>query len=79
MYRIECSVLFLGVNFALRKMGILVISTTEITEERANQVRINTQSTVKSSNMLFVLGEETDECTMDGRQCKVDNLLRLLD
>lgn len=65
----------LGVNVALRKMGLVVSSTTEITEEGPNQVRLNTQSTFKSSNMLFVLGEETDEHAMDGRKCKVDNLL----
>ena len=54
-------------------MGLVVSSTTEITEEGENKIRIDTQSTFKSANVLFVLGEEIDEHTMDGRDCKVRN------
>ena len=66
-----CEVCFAGVNIAMRKMGALVTSTSEITDEGNNQVRINTQSTFKSANVLFPLGQEIDEHTMDGRNCKV--------
>lgn len=63
-----------GVNIALRKVGALVSSTSEITEEGENMVRINTQSTFKSANVVFPLGKEIDEHTMDGRNCKVGNI-----
>jgi len=59
-----------GVDIATRKMGAIVTSTSEITEE-GNKVRINTQSTFKSSNVLFPLGEEIEEQAMDGRKCRV--------
>ena len=67
----------LGVNIALRKMGALVSSTSEITEE-GGKIRINTQSTFKSANVLFPLGEEMEEHTMDGRKCKVCLTLSVL-
>ncbi|XP_039274328.1 fatty acid-binding protein, heart-like [Styela clava] len=59
-----------GVNIALRKMALIVSSTSEITEEGENQIRINTQSTFRSSNVLFPLGKEIDEHTMDDRDVK---------
>ncbi|CAK8673485.1 unnamed protein product [Clavelina lepadiformis] len=60
----------IGVNVALRKMGALASSNSEITDEGGNKVRINTQSTFKSANILFPIGEEIDEETMDGRKVK---------
>lgn len=61
-----------GVNIALRKMGALVSATSEITDEGDGKIRIDTQSTFKSANVLFTIGAEIDESTMDGRSCKVD-------
>ena len=60
----------MGVGWALRKAGAMTNNTVEISEE-GGKIRINTQSTVKSSNILFPYGTETDEQTMDGRQVKV--------
>ena len=62
---------FSGVNIALRKVGAVVSSTSEITDEGNNKVRINTQSTFKSANVLFNVGGEIEEHTMDGRTCRV--------
>ena len=62
---------FLGVNLALRKLGKVASSTAEITEEGENKIRIKIKSTVRSSNVLYTIGEEVDEHTMDGRDCKV--------
>nr|CAB3264968.1 myelin P2 protein-like [Phallusia mammillata] len=59
-----------GVNIALRKMGAIVNSTSEISDEGNGKIRINTQSTFKSANVLFPVGEEITESTMDGRTCK---------
>merc|ERR1719186_1181738 len=59
----------IGVNWALRKAGSMASSTTEITKEGDNY-RINTQSTVKSSNEAFTPGVERDVTTMDGRKVK---------
>ncbi|CBY06784.1 unnamed protein product [Oikopleura dioica] len=58
-----------GVGWVLRKAGATVSSTTEITQE-GNGIRVNTQSTVKSANVLFVPGVEQDVTTMDGRKVK---------
>ncbi|CAK8673484.1 unnamed protein product [Clavelina lepadiformis] len=60
----------IGVNIALRKMGALASSTSEITDEGDNKVRINTQSTFKSTNRIFPIGEEIEEQRMDGQNVK---------
>ena len=60
-----------GVNLALRKMAAVLSSTSEITDEGEGKIRINTQSTFKSANILFILDQEIEEQTMDGRTCKV--------
>ncbi|XP_026691737.2 myelin P2 protein-like [Ciona intestinalis] len=59
-----------GVNIALRKMGAVVSSTSEISDVGGNKLRINTQSTFKSADVTFPLGEEFEEHTMDGRVTK---------
>ncbi|CAG5110096.1 Oidioi.mRNA.OKI2018_I69.chr2.g4536.t1.cds [Oikopleura dioica] len=58
-----------GVSWVLRKAGATVSSTTEITQE-GDGIRVNTQSTVKSANELFMPGVEKDVTTMDGRKVK---------
>ena len=45
-------------------------STTEITKE-GDGIRVNTQSTVKSSNFVFPDGKATEYTTMDGRKTMV--------
>merc|ERR1712212_904375 len=56
-----------GVGWALRKAGAMASSTTEITQE-ADGIRVNTQSTVKSSNFVFPDGKAVEYTTMDGRK-----------
>ena len=58
----------------MRKVGAMVSSTSEITDEGGNKVRINTQSTFKSSNILLPIGEEIDEQRMDGQKVKVETV-----
>jgi len=58
-----------GVNWALRKAGAACSSTTEITQE-GDGLRLNTQSTVRSTNCVFPIGKEIDYKTMDGRNVK---------
>jgi len=60
----------IGVNIVLRKAGAALSSTSEISDLGENKIKINTQSTFKSSEVTFVLGKDVDEKTMDGRQCK---------
>jgi len=60
----------IGVNIVLRKAGAALSSTSEITDLGDGKIKINTQSTFKSSEVTFVLGAAVDEKTMDGRQCK---------
>ena len=45
-------------------------STTEVTKE-GDGVRVNTQSTVKSSNFVFPFGKAVEYTTMDGRKTMV--------
>merc|ERR1712131_310702 len=57
----------IGVSWALRKAGAMASSTTEISQE-GDGIRVNTQSTVKSSNFVFPDGKATEYTTMDGRK-----------
>ena len=50
--------------------GAMASSTTEITKE-GDGIRVNTQSTVKSSNFVFPDGKATEYTTMDGRKTMV--------
>ena len=59
-----------GVGWALRKAGAMASSTTEITQE-SEGIRVNTQSTVKSSNSVFPDGKAVEYTTMDGRKTMV--------
>lgn len=59
----------IGVSWALRKAGAMASSTTEISQE-GDGIRVNTQSTVKSSNFVFPNGKAVDYTTMDGRKTK---------
>ena len=59
-----------GVGWALRKAGAMASSTTEITQE-AEGIRVNTQSTVKSSNFVFPDNKAVEYTTMDGRKTMV--------
>merc|ERR1712062_372166 len=58
-----------GVGYLLRKAGAACNSTTEISKE-ADGIRINTQSTVRSTNFVFPVDKEVDYKTMDGRNVK---------
>ena len=64
-----------GVGWALRKAGAMASSTTEISKE-GDGIRVNTQSTVKSSNFVFPDGKAIDYTTMDGRKTQVFSLYR---
>ena len=65
----------IGVSWALRKAGAMASSTTEISQE-GDGIRVNTQSTVKSSNFVFPNGKAVDYTTMDGRKTKVSHRRR---
>ena len=56
----------IGVGWVLRKAGAAASSTTTISAE-GDAVRINIQSTVKSANQLYPIGQAVSETTMDGR------------
>jgi len=58
-----------GVGFALRKLATAATPTTEISHEGDNW-NIKTWTTFKTTEIKFKLGEEFDETTADGRQCK---------
>ena len=61
-----------GVNYLLRKAANLTTGgTTQLSDLGDNRVRINTVSTLKSSDVSFTIGVESDETTMDGRKVKV--------
>ena len=58
------------INKNANKAGAMASSTTEITKE-AEGIRVNTQSTVKSSNFVFPDDKATEYTTMDGRKTMV--------
>ncbi|XP_042649447.1 fatty acid-binding protein, heart isoform X2 [Tyto alba] len=59
----------LGVGFATRQMAGLTKPTT-IIEVEGDKVTVKTQSTFKSTEISFKLGEEFDETTADDRHVK---------
>ncbi|KAK3085761.1 hypothetical protein FSP39_008301 [Pinctada imbricata] len=59
----------MGVNFVLRKVGNTITSYEEIIQDGDNW-ELKITSTFKNAHLKFKLGEEFDETTMDGRQCK---------
>lgn len=59
-----------GVGFMLRKMAATATPVTEITQV-GDTWNMKTSTTFKTTVIKFKLGEEFDETTADGRQCKV--------
>ena len=59
-----------GVNFVLRKVGNSITSYEELSKD-GDDWQLKITSTFKNALLKFKLGEEFDETTMDGRQCKV--------
>ncbi|XP_050797403.1 fatty acid-binding protein 5-like [Gopherus flavomarginatus] len=62
----------LGVGMALRKMGSMAKPDVYITKD-GDTITIKTESTFKSSQLSFKLGEKCEENTLDGR--KVQTLI----
>nr|XP_023970164.1 fatty acid-binding protein, heart-like [Chrysemys picta bellii] len=60
----------IGVGFAMRQIANLTKPTT-IIELEGDKVTVKTQSTFKSTEISFKLGEEFDEMTADDRHVKV--------
>ncbi len=60
----------LGVGFLLRKAATISTPVMVITQEDGGKWKIVTSTTLKSMEMTFVLGEEFEETTTDGRNCK---------
>ncbi|XP_074832628.1 fatty acid-binding protein, heart [Carettochelys insculpta] len=59
----------IGVGFAMRQIANLTKPTTVI-ELEGDKITVKTQSTFKSTEICFVLGEEFDETTADDRHVK---------
>ncbi|CAI5781436.1 fatty acid-binding protein, heart [Podarcis raffonei] len=59
----------IGVGFATRQMANLTKPTT-IIEVDGNKITLKTQSTFKSTEIKFTIGEEFDETTADDRHVK---------
>ncbi|XP_006030896.1 fatty acid-binding protein, heart [Alligator sinensis] len=59
----------LGVGFAMRQMANLTKPTT-IIELEGDKMILKTQSTFKTTEITFKLGEEFDETTADDRHVK---------
>lgn len=60
---------FSGVGWLIRKLGAAVSPTVVITEDNGVYT-MKTESTFKSQELKFKLGEEFDEKTFDGRNVK---------
>ncbi|KAJ8302714.1 hypothetical protein KUTeg_019110 [Tegillarca granosa] len=58
-----------GVNFVLRKVGNSLTVYEEIKQDGDNW-ELHLLSTFKNIHLKFKLGEEFDETTGDGRQCR---------
>lgn len=59
-----------GVNIAKRAAAAAAKPTIEISEANG-EYTLKTLSIFKNTTITFKLGEEFDETTADGRQCKV--------
>ncbi|KAK3865256.1 hypothetical protein Pcinc_029123 [Petrolisthes cinctipes] len=59
----------LGVGLMLRKLGSKAKPTVELSEENGVWT-LKTISTMKTTELKFKLGEEVDETSLDGRECK---------
>lgn len=63
-----------GVNMILRKVGNSITSYEEI-KHTDDSWELLITSTFKNAHLKFKLGDEFDETTLDGRKCKVHNIL----
>ncbi|XP_055043070.1 fatty acid binding protein 7, brain, b [Misgurnus anguillicaudatus] len=59
----------LGVGFAVRQAAN-VVKPTLILSKEGDKIVLKNQTTLKTSEISFKLGEEFDETTGDGRHCK---------
>ncbi|KAJ1152102.1 hypothetical protein NDU88_004879 [Pleurodeles waltl] len=59
----------LGVNFATRQMGN-VTKPSQIISKDGDKMVLRTESTFKTTEISFKLGEEFNETTVDDRNCK---------
>merc|ERR1711915_493176 len=59
----------LGVGLVMRKLGATTKPTVELIENNGEWT-LKTTTTMKSSEIKFKIGEEFDETTYDGRECK---------
>jgi len=59
----------IGVGLVMRKMAAAATPTTEITKT-GEDFNIKTSTTFKTTDIKFKLGQEFDEETADGRNCK---------
>ncbi|XP_075884389.1 fatty acid-binding protein, adipocyte-like [Nelusetta ayraudi] len=60
----------LGVNLALRKMGIAAKPDLVVSVNDSGVITVKSQSTFKNIDVTFKLDEEFDETTADGRKTK---------
>jgi len=74
-YKLTNSTLFeeymeaVGVGWFLRKLAATATPTT-IISKNGDDWSIHTETTFKTTNINFKLGQEFDELTADGRSCK---------
>nr|ABE77153.1 intracellular fatty acid binding protein [Pacifastacus leniusculus] len=59
----------LGVGMMLRKLGQTSKPTVELLEKN-EEWTLKTTTTMKTTELKFKLGQEIDESTFDGRDCK---------
>ena len=61
---------FLGLNFINRKLAKSIPSMTEIVKLNENEYGLNTIVPFKTNQQRFVIGQETENITIDGRKIK---------
>lgn len=59
----------LGVGMVMRKLGATAKPLVELTESNG-EWNMKTSTTMKTTELKFKLGQEVDETTQDGRECK---------
>lgn len=63
---------FSGVNAMLRKVAVAAASKPHVEiKQNGEQFYIKTSTTVRTTEINFLIGEEFNEETVDGRKCKV--------
>lgn len=61
-----------GVNPMLRKVASVAASKPHVEiKQNGEHFYIKTSTTVRTTEINFLIGEEFDEETVDGRKCKV--------